>query len=245
MRASEFATELNQHGDDTSTDYGEESSDPGSDYIEYKAKLPDSMYFRLQELGYTILGGGVDQVAFLEPKTGLILKIFVSNDSTGPSRYSFAQQTVIAFINYCHKNPHNEFLPDFSAWERFEWEGRYYLQIRMERLFKITNYELGHALASMASNVKNSGSFEYWVEDELYIRDRDEEADIFDGDELLVGNIGMEGLKELWDTISQLYKIAKTGGFKLDLHDGNFMLGSDGHIVISDPFFSGWGDRNT
>jgi hypothetical protein len=38
-----------------------------------------------------------------------------------------------------------------------------------------------------------------------------------------------------------LKKVARKIGLgNLDLHSGNFMLGSDGEIVISDPFFAGW-----
>lgn len=44
-------------------------------------------------------------------------------------------------------------------------------------------------------------------------------------------------------TCSDLARIAKQQGFYLDLHADNFMLGSDGHIVINDPFFSGWSKR--
>jgi predicted unusual protein kinase regulating ubiquinone biosynthesis (AarF/ABC1/UbiB family) len=51
--------------------------------------------------------------------------------------------------------------------------------------------------------------------------------------------LGKDGLEKIWKTMVDLYKIANRSGFHLDLHPGNFMLGSDGHIVISDPFFAG------
>jgi predicted unusual protein kinase regulating ubiquinone biosynthesis (AarF/ABC1/UbiB family) len=50
--------------------------------------------------------------------------------------------------------------------------------------------------------------------------------------------LGEDGLATLWKTIESLFQIAKRSGYDLDLHPGNFMLGSDGHIVISDPFYA-------
>ena len=56
----------------------------------------------------------------------------------------------------------------------------------------------------------------------------------------LIGLIGEDGFNLLWDTIYDLGRVAKKIGLgNLDLHGGNFMLGSDGQIVISDPFYSG------
>ena len=50
---------------------------------------------------------------------------------------------------------------------------------------------------------------------------------------------GEKQAMQLLKTIKQLSVIAKRKGYGFDLHSGNFMLGSDGHIVISDPFFTG------
>jgi len=51
---------------------------------------------------------------------------------------------------------------------------------------------------------------------------------------------GEDKLALLWNTIKDLNRIAHSGEFNVDLHPGNFMLGSDGHIVISDPFYTGY-----
>ena len=54
---------------------------------------------------------------------------------------------------------------------------------------------------------------------------------------ILVSLVGGEKeLKLLAKTISDLKQIAKAKGYILDLHDGNFLLGGDGEIVINDPF---------
>jgi hypothetical protein len=71
-----------------------------------------------------------------------------------------------------------------------------------------------------------------------------EYSDVVDVGSLLTLLGGEEGFYHLWDTINQLGKIADREGFHLDLHDENFMLGGDGEIVISDPFFGGWDKRN-
>jgi hypothetical protein len=58
-------------------------------------------------------------------------------------------------------------------------------------------------------------------------------------DELII-SLGEDGLALLWSTLQDLLKIAKKWDFTLDLHPGNFMLGSDGHVVISDPFYNAY-----
>ena len=50
---------------------------------------------------------------------------------------------------------------------------------------------------------------------------------------------GKEELILFVKTIKDLAEIAKRKRYKLDLHRENFMLGSDGNIVINDPFFAG------
>ena len=54
----------------------------------------------------------------------------------------------------------------------------------------------------------------------------------------LMTHLGEDGFKLLWKTLRDLKKIADRKRYVLDLHFKNFMLGSDGHIVISDPFFT-------
>jgi hypothetical protein len=212
-----------------------------SDDWENDAGFPHSLLDHLEQRNYKFLGGGVDQMAFLEPGTGYVLKIFTANDNDTHLQHSLAQKTILAFINYCHANPHNEFLPSFTGWERFEWENQHYLQIRMERLFEFGRNRVTSALMSMAIWAKEPGAtFDHFIK-ELDIGGQGDGS----SDELLVADIGMEGLRELWKTIKELNAIAVRGRFKLDLHGGNFMLGSDGHIVISDPFFVGWDKRGT
>jgi hypothetical protein len=48
-----------------------------------------------------------------------------------------------------------------------------------------------------------------------------------------------EPLKVFIITVAELARVGDQNGFGLDLHGNNFMLGSDGTIVINDPWVSG------
>lgn len=230
--------------------------------------------------GYKYLAKGQDQLVFLEPGSGMILKIFGTKNGTSPTAYTKAQKTFIIFANYCLAHPDNQFLPTFEAWEPFEfdhavpeepkgpfapgWLGtdttdsdsinalvaakkgtkpQLYLQIRMERLFEFKNKRWADTLENLATKAEDSGSqaaIDYFIRSNVDSVDLDWEGT---GAYELLSHLGEDGLAELWRTIYELGQVAEHHGFVLDLHSGNFMLGSDGHIVISDPFFSGWKDQ--
>jgi hypothetical protein len=203
-----------------------------------EAKMDSGIDAALRQKGYRKLGKGIDQNAYLEPGTGMIMKIFRSSRSGGSNQITPGQKTFKAFADYCLANPDNEFLPNFTGWETFNFNGYIYLQIRMERLFSL-NPNWGDFLESLAGMARVSNSADH---KDVFIRDtidNDGRWDNTDGAEML-SMLGSDGFNQLWDTISDLSRIAEHGRFKLDLHAGNFMLGSDGHVVISDPFFIGW-----
>jgi hypothetical protein len=97
-------------------------------------------------------------------------------------------------------------------------------------MFEITDFELKATLESLAIAARHAGEYELWA------RTFSDRAAFL---ELTLG----ETLPLLWKTIKELDKISSKGLFKMDLHGFNFMLGSDGHIIINDPFFSGWDRR--
>ena len=199
----------------------------------------------MTQKGYQKLGSGQDQLVFLEPGTGQVLKIFGTNRSGSAysNKLTFPQQTFKAFADFCAAHPDNQFLPQFSGWETFEYGGQRYLQIRCERLFPGTKYRrwfgILEEIADEAENWKDGADdyLERWT-------DEDYDYDVENIGPVLTLLGGKEGFYKFWDTIYQLGKIADRNGFHLDLHDENFMLGSDGEFVISDPFFSGWGKRD-
>jgi hypothetical protein len=191
----------------------------------------------LQQKGYKLLGNGVDQQAYLEPRTGLVLKIFGRSEQK-----SKGQEAFFEFARFCQSHPNNQFLPQISGWQTFNFKGHRYLQIRVERMFAIDD-DLGEALSDFAmAACSGRGNLDNYINSHAA-----KQADSW-GDNPgrkvhaeLFTHVGEQGLKELWNTIVQLNAIAKRHpDLSMDLHGGNFMYGSDGHIVISDPFVSSY-----
>ena len=197
----------------------------------------------LKQKGYKFLGSGVDQTAFLAPD-GMILKIFGTSRSSknGSLELTRHQKTFKAYADYCKANSNNPFLPQFSDWNLFHYKGKPYLQIKMERLFPFRGGAEGinDILERLADNAEISNSPKA---KERFINKYSDGAGYYiDAFNKLIGLVGKDGFNQLWDTIYDLKKVARKIGLgNLDLHSGNFMLGSDGEIVISDPFFAGWG----
>jgi hypothetical protein len=210
--------------------------------------------------GYKKIGKGVDQVVFLEPGTGLILKIFgTSKGGSGSSaELTDAQKSFKTFYDLSKADPGNEFLPQIMGYETFMFKDKPYLQIRMERLFEFGGRRLGpgslgieywnSVLADMADAIERGEKYDsFWksaFSDTSRIQPLNKRIRVMRQQEpmqQLVLHVGEEGLRKLWSTIDMLKRVAKKNGYTLDLHEGNFMLGSDGTPVISDPFFMGWG----
>lgn len=200
-------------------------------------KIPDNIKQVMLKKGYKFLDNGADQQAYLEPKTGMVLKIFGADNSKRASinsgSYTKPQKAFIVFADYCRKNKNNRFLPHFEGWETFEYEGKRYLQIKTERLF-------------VSKKVFWFGLYEYIVDiiKKGRISDPDHIIDkvfkmFYNGGwvgERLTGLGTEKDFRLFIKTIIELNEIAKKEKIILDLHMGNFMLGSDGHVVINDPF---------
>ena len=96
----------------------------------------------LLKKGYKFLGKGVDQMAFLEPKTGQVYKVFGTKKTADPTAkqkkfyFSKEQQGFINWAKFC-KGSTNKFLPKFYGMESFVFKNKVYLQIRQELLYKI------------------------------------------------------------------------------------------------------------
>ena len=180
----------------------------------------------LSSKGYKKLGSGVEAEAWLAPD-GTVLKLITTS----------GKNSFVIFANYCQANPNNPFLPQFGGWQRFKLprsidghdEG---LQIRTERLFELPLW-LGEILVSVVGVARNFTGTD--AIDKIFGRRLDNQDDLA---QLIVLLGGKQELLKLIKTINELEKIADKYGYRLDLHPGNFMLGSDGHIVINDPFYS-------
>lgn len=211
---------------------------------------------QLVKQGYQFLGSGVDQEAYLAPD-GSVLKIFGSRGR----RLSKQQQSFITFAEYCQANPDNPFLPNIIDFAEFTYNEKLYLQIKIERLFEFGNSEyLAEKLSEIADAIEYSKIADpvKWIADKTedlesqiaYFKNNGKPGKFTASVEareralarlnqfiLYIG--GEDEFRLLFSTITDLKKIAARRGYVLDLHDFNFMLGSDGHVVISDPFFVG------
>jgi hypothetical protein len=213
-----------------------------------EAKMDPGIRKNLEQRGYKFLGKGQDQDVYLAPD-GTILKIFGTDEDAKLNMYSEGQRSVIDFIKFCQNHPDNPFLPTFGGFTRFKFKDKYYVQISCERLFDFGGAE---ALAQHLEHITNSVE-DYGVQrgmqrlgreftdpksvDKKYRKEVEKENDARAQLILLLG--GEQRTKLLLTTIKQLASIAKQKRYGFDLHKGNFMLGSDGEIVINDPFFTG------
>lgn len=191
----------------------------------------------LLDKGYVFLGKGVDQMAFAEPgSNNTVLKIFGTSERAQPGELTDKQKSFKTFYDAIKADPTNEFLPEIYGYNLFNFKGKPYLQIRMERLFPFENGAEGWNLLLDKMSVKVE--FGTTVEEYLNGLENSIENSILNNDALvtLIMHLGTEGLTKMYETIQHLYKIANKNGYALDLHMGNFMLDSDGNPVIVDPY---------
>ena len=178
----------------------------------------------LEKKGYKFLGAGVDQMAYLEPSTGYILKIF---GTQGGKDFSQDQKMFFKFAKFCMKNKDNPFLPRFYGYESFEFKGKTYLQIRTEQLFK--NKKLQHAVSELGDVLKRDtmrGDRYYdsagWIN--MIKKTIFKTVETPDQLELLI------------QTLNKLYSKGSKNKYRWDLHSDNIMVRKDGTPVINDPW---------
>ena len=205
-----------------------------------EAKMDPEIKKILTQKGYKFLGRGQDQDAYLAPD-GTILKIF--GYERGSQGFSEGQQSFIDFANFCMKNSNNPFLPQFGGWNQFEFKGQKYLQIKCERLFDFKKAKAGPIAEQLAELVERVEAYGAEKGFERFMQYNYDEFGAYDEQQAVGSLIALVGgeaeVKLLCKTIEQLSRLARQKNYGLDLHRGNFMLGSDGEIVINDPFFTG------
>jgi hypothetical protein len=191
----------------------------------------------LQDKGYKLLDQGVDQTAFLEPETGLVLKIFgtqnnvalAPNDENTKSIFSKEQMMFFRWGKYCNNHKSNPFLPKFSGFESFYWNGHVYIQMRQERLNSIG--AIGKLCKEMADRAMANESFEDVAQTLTY-----PVWGYKNSWDKLLNILGPRGVHVFYKTIVRLNDIANQMGYELDLHGYNFMARADGTPVIIDPW---------
>ena len=192
----------------------------------------------LADKGYQYLGGGIDKQAYLEPN-GQVYIVF--GYRKGVDDFSPDQRMFINWINYCNKNKNNPHLPRFSGFESFQYQGKNYIQARMETLRELPD-EVGFLIGNVSDAVWKLGKGDYdrafkniaqWGTDSSLEQDRIEHYDVKRAIKLLGG---LKSAKDLLKTVDILKQFALKHNFSIDLHRGNYMQRPDGTIVVNDPF---------
>ena len=208
--------------------------------VEMAGEIHGNVRKVLMDKGYKYLGSGIDKQAYLEPSTGQVLLIFGYRKNVDD--FSPDQRMFIDWINYCNKNKNNTHLPKFSGFESFQFQGKNYIQARMEPLQELPQTIRNVIyLLDEAAKYAGRGNFDRawekisdWAEQESF--DNDDEPEWFDTEKVIGLLGGLEQAKGLLKTVYLVKKFAKMHQFSLDLHSGNFMMRIDGTIVVNDPF---------
>lgn len=217
------------------------------EFLKEWSNTPAGIRPYLEKKGYKFLGKGVDQSAYLEPKTGKILKIFGTQSYSNNNKNGYTADHLMfkTFATYCEKHKDNPFLPKFDGWEGFEFEGKKFLQIRMEKLQKLPK-QLGNALENVAEEIDGAYNKAELIDaivnqvHELHIEDKAPIMHLMKSQaeeiEKLMVLLGEKQFRLLLTTIGELGKLAYNKGYTFDLHGGNFMHRNDGIPVIVDPW---------
>lgn len=192
----------------------------------------------LAKKGYQYLGGGIDKQAYLEPGTGQVLIVF--GYRKGVKDFSPDQRMFIDWISYCNKNKNNPHLPKFSGFESFQFQGKNYIQARMEPLQELPD-DVGMLVAQIDDVVKNAKqNFKRQIKN---ISSYATFASADQGDSMhyeLEDTIkylgGEQAAMNLLKTVYGVKQFGRQHGFSIDLHRGNYMARADGTIVVNDPF---------
>lgn len=198
----------------------------------------------LAKKGYKYLGGGIDKQAYLEPN-GQVYIVF--GYRKGFEDFSPDQRMFIDWINYCNRHQDNQHLPRFSAFETFQFQGKNYIQARMETLQELPK-TVGTLVGQIDQVTKQigQGNFksayekiksyaEFASAEDYYAPDYNPQyfEDIQEVIDLLGGPRQADGLLK---TVYEVSRFARKHNFTVDLHSGNYMQRPDGTIVVNDPF---------
>lgn len=184
----------------------------------------------LESKGYQYLGKGVDQTAYLEPDTGLVLKVFGTNGKTG---FSADQKMFFTWHDYCVNNKNNPLLPRFYGHDSFMWQNSRYLMIRSEPLKK-TQGPIRFALDDLGNMIRrHHGQYKALaVKGFMNSMQRTYPKEYA----VLEKKLGVEGMTLMVSTLDELWKLGQANGYRWDMHGGNFMQRSDGTPIINDPW---------
>jgi hypothetical protein len=181
----------------------------------------------LKKRGYKFLGQGIDQMAFQEPGSDWVLKIFGTGMGGRPNP---GHKMFFIWAQFCMANSGNPFLPRFAGYERFEWKGSLYLQIRQERLRP--NRVISQAVSRLGDHIQLYA--EGGAADVKILAAARSKRDLKKFTALDYLDDGSFDL--LVRTTTALYRMGRTRGWWWDLHPDNVMIRPDRTPVLVDPW---------
>lgn len=228
------------HDIDSPEDY--QKAIRASDVIEHLEEMAGEIHGGVRKVlmdkGYKYLGSGIDKQAYLEPGTGQVLIVF--GYRKGQKDFSPDQRMFINWINYCNKNQSNPHLPKFSGFESFKFQGKNYIQARMEALTELPD-EIGYLVHHIDEVIKKRKT-DYKKELKTIAQYamhsfNDEGGGMWYELKDAVKHLGgKQAAANLLNTVYDVKRFGRKQGYTIDLHKGNYMQRANGTIVVNDPF---------
>jgi hypothetical protein len=191
----------------------------------------------MKGLGYKFLGAGAFKAAFVNPKTHNV-KI-IQHDESYRETANFKK-----WVSFCFQHSSNPHLPNISFSKPLTISGEKFIVVNIERLFEISSElsqirEAIHELMKACTSAIGSTSILQKDLKSKVVADAkarlEASGDITESMVLLV--LSVEDFDFLLGTLIDIINATPSSGF-LDLHSGNFMIASDGTLVITDPWAS-------
>jgi hypothetical protein len=216
---------------------------------EYETGTDNSkqIFAKLEQLGYSLLGGGLDATVWTKDENHVI-KILMPSRAI-PSNVTNAEKGFLTFYEFCKAHPELPNLPRFidiggEHHSVFELNGVPYRQIAMERLQPIKNGSFEEAMVWLLSDLaKTRAPWDNIVsllkKPETWALSQSMKAKM---PKLVASRLQDPAVNRqygiLYLTMGRLYYAGLKAGMGWDLHTENAMMRNDGTVVIVDPFFT-------
>jgi len=142
----------------------------------------------------------------------------------------------IAFVHFCVDHGHES--PHFPIIHGINVDDDDVVQIRLETLLPIVNYDIATGCANIASDVKEYGVKDYRCVDSMNSLDRL----LHHENTQMRGHNSAASIAEACDILVKnaphYAKAYKLEVLRLDLHFGNWMMRGDNTIVAADPWYA-------
>lgn len=216
-----------------------------SEEFDWQYSTKDTKWIKAQmkEKGYTLLGTGADKAAFIDSSHNIIVLVGPVNGTGEAKRRG---KLFLEWAKYCQSKKNNPYLPDIIDFTKFDVpeSGTQFIQVKMEKLFPVKK-NLGPEVEYMLNSIdklaqkarNNTQKFQELLD--KFIQNG------YGWDEIDVSKAAGKVLLHISDfklfakTLFDVINMGKSKGYQIDLHDANYMLSSDGELVIVDPWYTG------